>query len=76
MSTGSAIAVYVIIWWVTLFAVLPFGVKSQAEAGEISPGSDPGAPARTRILRIFLINSLVAGAAFALFYVLILPELP
>lgn len=76
MSTGSAIAIYVIIWWVTLFAVLPFGVRSQAEAGEISPGSDPGAPAVTRIVRIFLVNSLVASAAFALFYFLILPELP
>lgn len=76
MTTSSAIAVYVIIWWVTLFTVLPFGIKSQLEAGEISPGSDPGAPAVTRFLRIMLVNSLIAGVAFAGFYYFIYPELP
>jgi predicted secreted protein len=76
MSTGSAVAVYFIIWWVTLFAVLPFGVKSQREAGDVSPGSDPGAPAVTRIGRIVLINSVAAAIGFAAFYYFLLPELP
>lgn len=76
MTTGSAIAVYFIIWWVTLFTVLPFGVKSQLEAGEISPGSDPGAPAVMRFFRVMLVNSLIAGVAFAGFYYFIYPELP
>lgn len=75
MSLSSGLAVYFIIWWVTLFAVLPFGVRSQLEAGEISPGSDPGAPAVTRIFRIISINSLVAGVAFAAFYYLVLPQI-
>ena len=41
-----AAAIYFVIWWTVLFAVLPWGVQSQHEAGKISPGSDPGAPAR------------------------------
>lgn len=76
MSTGSAVAIYFIIWWVTLFAVLPFGIKSQREAGEVSPGSDPGAPAITRFGRVILVNSLVAAVGFAAFYFFVLPELP
>jgi predicted secreted protein len=76
MSTGSAVAVYFIIWWVTLFAVLPFGVRSQIESGVVSPGSDPGAPAVTRFARIFLINSTLAAIGFAFFYFVLLPELP
>lgn len=76
MSIGSAIAVYFIIWWVTLFAVLPFGVRSQQEMGVVSPGSDPGAPAVTRIARTMLITSLVAGVVFALFYYFVLPLMP
>jgi predicted secreted protein len=68
MQVGSAIAVYFIIWWVTLFCVLPFGVRSQAEAGEVAPGSDPGAPAIARIGRVALINSLVALVVFAGFW--------
>jgi predicted secreted protein len=73
MSIGSGLAIYFVIWWTTLFAVLPFGVKSQREAGEVSPGSDPGAPAVTRISRIVFWNSLVAGAVFALFRLLVWP---
>ena len=44
MSVLSVVAVYFIIWWVTLFAVLPWGVRSQAEAADVAPGTEPGAP--------------------------------
>jgi predicted secreted protein len=70
MPFASAIAIYFIIWWVTLFAVLPFGVRSQSEAGEVAPGSDPGAPAIARIGRVALINSVVALVVFAAFWAL------
>jgi predicted secreted protein len=73
MNIGSGIAVYFIMWWVTLFMVLPFGIRSQAEAGEVSPGSDPGAPASVKIGKIMLINSLVALVPFGIFYQFILP---
>ena len=45
-----AIAIFVTIWWILLFAVLPFGVQSQHETTEIVPGSDPGAPVAPRLL--------------------------
>lgn len=45
MKIGSAIALYFVVWWIILFITLPFGVKSQLEAGIIPDGSDPGAPA-------------------------------
>lgn len=75
MGIGSAVAIYFVIWWTTLFAVLPFGVRSQREAGEVSPGSDPGAPAIARIGLIMLINSLVAATAFVVFWLFLLPLL-
>lgn len=73
MSIGSAIAIYFVIWWTTLFAVLPFGVRSQAEEGEISPGTDPGAPAKPNIPKVVLINTTVAGVVFGIFYQFLLP---
>jgi hypothetical protein len=45
MSLPTSIAIYFIIWWVVLFAVLPWGVRNQQEQGTVTPGSDPGAPA-------------------------------
>lgn len=65
MSVLSVLAVYFIIWWVTLFAVLPWGVRSQAEASEVTPGTDPGAPTRPLLLRKMLITTLIAAAITA-----------
>lgn len=73
MTIGSAIAIYFVIWWTTLFAVLPFGARSQAEAGEIVPGSEPGAPAFARLGRIVVVNTLVAALVFAAFWYFLLP---
>jgi predicted secreted protein len=69
MPIGSLLALYFIIWWLTLFAVLPFGVRSQQEAGEVVTGSDPGAPVSVRIGRIILINSIVAAVILVVFWV-------
>ena len=64
MSVSFAIAVYVVIWWTVLFAVLPIGVRSQAEDGAIVPGTPESAPTRPRFLRIVLITTLVSCAVF------------
>jgi predicted secreted protein len=69
MSLVTAIAIYFIIWWVVLFAVLPWGVRSQHEGGEIVSGTDPGAPAVPRLLWKLLWTTVVAGIVFAIFAV-------
>lgn len=46
-----AAAVYFTMWWTVLFAVLPFGVKSQHETNEVVPGSEPGAPVAPLLLK-------------------------
>ena len=45
LRVSGGLALYFVIWWILLFAVLPFGVRSQAETGEVIRGSEPGAPA-------------------------------
>ena len=35
------LAFYFIIWWTLLFAILPFGVRSQQEMNNVVPGSEP-----------------------------------
>lgn len=65
-TIASGFALYFIIWWTVLFAVLPFGVKSQVEHGEVVRGSEPGAPARPQLLRKALITTVVAAVIFAM----------
>ena len=69
MSLATAFAIYFIIWWVVLFAVLPWGVRSQREDGTIIPGSDPGAPAIPRLRRKLVWTTIVAAIVVALWYV-------
>jgi predicted secreted protein len=72
MKLTSAIAIYFIIWWVVLFAVLPIGVKSPHEAGkEVDPGHEPGAPVNPQLGRKALITTVIATVVFALVYAIV-----
>jgi len=66
MSIALALALYLMIWFLTLFVVLPFGVRTQAEAGEIVPGTPASAPAAPKILRIAIVNTALASVVFVI----------
>ncbi|HEY0440170.1 MAG TPA: DUF1467 family protein [Xanthobacteraceae bacterium] len=66
MSITTALAIYFVIWWVVLFAVLPWGVRSQQEHGDVARGTDPGAPALHRVWWKLLWTSLLSGVVFGL----------
>jgi predicted secreted protein len=66
MTLTGGLAVYFVIWWTVLFAVLPFGVRSQVEEGTIGEGTEPGAPVAPMLLKKAGITSVVAGFVFAL----------
>jgi predicted secreted protein len=63
MAMTTAIAIYFLIWWVVLFAVLPWGVRAQ---GEESPaGTDPGAPRVPHLKAKLLWTTALSAAIFA-----------
>jgi predicted secreted protein len=64
VSGAMAAAIYITLWFIVLFAILPFGVRSQAEEGEVVPGSDPGAPAAPKLLQKALWTTLVSAVLF------------
>lgn len=66
MAIGTLIAIYFIIWWVVLFAILPWGVRSQEESGEVAPGTDPGAPAVHRVWRKLLWTTVTAAVVYGI----------
>jgi predicted secreted protein len=71
MTLSFAIAIYVVIWWVVLFAMLPIGVRTQAEEGEVSPGTPESAPHQPRLLLKMLATTVVASLVFAAIYMII-----
>jgi predicted secreted protein len=72
MSLAFALAIYFVIWWIVLFAMLPFGVRTAEEAGEVaSPGNAESAPHRPRLLPKMLATTLVSAVIFAGVYAII-----
>jgi predicted secreted protein len=75
MRITTGIAIFFLIWWIVLFAVLPWGVRSQQEGGEVAPGTDPGAPAIPNLRRKLLWTTLVAVVVFAACYLIYVERL-
>ena len=69
MPVTTAVAIFFLIWWVVLFAVLPWGVRSQHDGGEVVPGTDPGAPVIPRLFRKLVWTTGVSAVIFAGCYV-------
>ena len=69
MGIVTGVAIYFVIWWTVLFAVLPIGMRSQVDEGEVVLGTAHSAPARFRFWRLVAVNTLAASAVFTLFYV-------
>lgn len=65
MGVATAVAVYVVLWWITLFAVLPWGIKTDPETGQI------GAPAAPQLLRKFVATTLISAVIWAIIYVVV-----
>ncbi len=64
MNWILGLALYFIIWWTLLFAILPFGVRSQQEMNDVVPGSEPGAPARPQLGRKILANTVISAVVW------------
>ena len=69
MKPGSILAIYLLFWVMSFFLVIPFGVRTDEEAGaERAPGHADSAPHRFSFRGAALRATLLATALFALFY--------
>jgi predicted secreted protein len=69
MTLAFALAIYFIVWWIVLFAMLPIGVRTTEEAGEkASPGTAESAPHMPNLLPKMLATTVIASVIFAALY--------
>ncbi|MER2605614.1 MAG: DUF1467 family protein [Siculibacillus sp.] len=71
MKIGTLIAIYFVVWWIVLFAILPLRVRTQAETGEVVPGTPASAPERPRLLYKAGLTTIVAFVVTAGLWALI-----
>ena len=68
MNWTSILAIYFLVWVMTAFVLLPFGVRTHEEAGEAkTPGQADSAPANFQPGRIAVRATVIAAALTALF---------
>lgn len=65
MSITGGIVLFVVVWFLLMFIVLPIRSRSQAENGNVVPGTHAGAPADFRLGKTMLIVTLLAIALWA-----------
>lgn len=66
MSIMSAIVLYSIIWFMTLFLVLPLRTRTQGEAGDVVPGTHSSAPEDAQMWKTARIVTYWATGAFVI----------
>lgn len=73
MTPFTAIAMYVVIWWIVLFAVLPFGVKpTEAPGGK---GQMTGAPEKPMMGKKVIWTSIVAAVVWLIIFAIVHSDL-
>ena len=72
MGITGSIIVYVLIWWIIFFSVLPVGISSNKEKfREKIGGIDPGAPNNPNMGKKFLITTIITSIIFIVIYYLV-----
>ena len=72
MGITGSIIVYVLIWWIIFFSILPLGIQSNKEKfKENIEGIDPGAPKNPKIAKKFLITTIITSIIFIVIYYLV-----
>lgn len=68
MGLISGIVVFLMVWWTSLFVVLPWGIRHDDPP---IPGNVVSAPDKPHLLKKFLVTTLISGLIWLLIYGLV-----
>ena len=72
MSTTGSLIVYISIWWIVFFSILPIGIRSENKEFKADlQGNDPGAPKNPKIAKKFFITTVITTVLFLVIYYLV-----
>lgn len=70
MTLVTFLAIYLVVWWLALFVVLPFGVRTQGDDADTVLGTPSSAPSRPMLVRKAVATSILAAIIVGLLWVL------
>jgi len=68
MTWVNAIVVFICVWWVVLFMVLPWGVRPLEDP---EPGQERGAPEKPMLWRKALVTTLISMVVWLAIYIVV-----
>ncbi|QIE54552.1 DUF1467 family protein [Pikeienuella piscinae] len=75
MTLISGLVLYAVFWFMALFMILPLFVRNQEEAGEVVPGTSPGAPDEPMIRKKLIWTTIAATVLWIVVFLVIESEL-
>ncbi len=69
MSLTGSLIIYVLIWWIVFFALLPIDVNREKKENII--GIDAGAPENPKIIKKFVYSTLITSIIFIIIFLLV-----
>ena len=66
MSITGSIVIYVIIWWIIFFSLLPVDVDRNKN--EYVQGEDAGSPENPKIIKKFIYTTIISSLLFLIIY--------
>ncbi len=72
MTITSALVVFAVLWFLVMFITLQITAHSQSDAGEVVPGTPPGAPANFNLKRTMVIVTLITFVLWAVISAIII----
>ena len=69
MSLTGSLIIYVLIWWIVFFALLPIDVNREKKQNII--GIDSGAPENPKIIKKFVYSTLITSIIFIIIFFLV-----
>ena len=69
MSITGSLVVFVCLWWIVFFAMLPIDVNREKKDNIV--GVDPGAPENPKILKKIVLSTAITSIIFIIIYLLV-----
>lgn len=67
----NGVVVFLIVWWLIFFMMLPVGIRSQHESGDVVKGSEPGAPESPMLKKKFWWTTVATSVFWLVYFIVI-----
>jgi predicted secreted protein len=73
MGLVSGVVIFVVLWWLTLYTVLPWGIRP---CTQLVKGQETGAPQKANMKKKLIVTTLISFLLWSIIYIIIDADIP